>query len=332
MNTLSQFTGFLTASISKNNPLQTILELTLTDFSPNANSQGIPKTEAENIIKTALNMPIKIRYEDSVKGHDFAYPIGTISEVWLEEDTIKARSIIWREEFKQEDEYLRKETAEGRLVGTSWEVYYKDSSNDGTTQWLNGCVFAATCIVENPAYGKRTLITSVAEQKEQSSMDEETQLQINQLYADMDALINFVYETYCALICQVEETAEQKNAQNALARLTELVGMMNTMEASIKEKDQTIESKEKEIATIQEKIAKDTLFNVRASELAQYTSVSPDQYEAITGMSDDTYQFMINGLKTAAVNSAATIRVPLSIGSGEKLSIAELAKNIRESK
>ena len=48
-----EFQGFITAAISKNNPLQTILELTLTDFQPNYNKQGIPYTEAQNIINSA---------------------------------------------------------------------------------------------------------------------------------------------------------------------------------------------------------------------------------------------------------------------------------------
>lgn len=330
-NTTSQFTGFLTASISKNNPLQTILELTLTDFSPNANNQGIPKTEAENVIRSALNMPIKMYFDGTLKGHTSAYPIGTISEVWLEDETIKARSIIWREEFQKEDEYLRKETAEGRQVGTSWEVYYKDSIQDDSIQWLNGCVFAATCIVSNPAYGDRTLITSVAEETEKAQMDEETENKINSLYAEMDALINFIYEAYCKLICQVEESAEQKNAQNALTRLSEMLGMMDTMEASIKEKDSTIAARDKELSEINEKIVKDHVFSERAKEVSQFIPVDTSQYTMLTSLDENAFQFMVNGLRQSAANTHTT-KIPLSIGTPDKLTMAELAKNIRENK
>lgn len=49
------------------NPFQTELEFVSTDFEPNKNKQAIPKSEAENIINSARNMPNKVNLRKTKK-------------------------------------------------------------------------------------------------------------------------------------------------------------------------------------------------------------------------------------------------------------------------
>lgn len=330
----AQFKGFITASINKNNPLQTILELTLTPFTPNANGQGIPKTEAENIIKSAKDMPIKMFYRNGKhNGHDAAYPIGTISEVWLDDDVIKARSIVWKDEYKNEDTFLRKETAEGRQVGTSWEVYYKDSYSEDNTEWLQGCVFAATCIVDNPAYGDKTLVSSVAEMDETQdkaiaddmAIEDEEISPMEQLSTDVNTLIDYIYTMYQKTYEDMREAELAKSASDALARLQKMMGMFQEVEASLQGDK---ESLTKELSEIKAKIIKDRLYASRIEQLAPYTTLDSDSYDLITGLTDDAFNFMVSGFKASA-STQRNVRIPLSIGS-DKLTVAELAKEIKE--
>jgi hypothetical protein len=333
----AQFKGFITASTSKNNPLQTILELTLTPFTPNANGQGIPRSEAENIIKTAKDMPIKMYYRNGKhNGHDAAYPIGTISEVWLDDDdVIKARSIVWKEEYQQEDTFLRKETAEGRQIGTSWEVFYKDSVTEDNIEWLHGCVFAATCIVSNPAYGDKTLITSVAEMEETQNLavsdemgmeeEDETPSPMQQLSMDVNTLIDYIYTMYQKTYDDMREAELAKSATDALARLQKMMGMFQDTKASLQSEN---ESLTKEISEIKARQIKDRLYASRVEQLAPYTQIDQESYDLITSLTDDAFNFMVTGFKTSA-SLTPKIKIPLSMGS-DKLSVAELAKELKE--
>ena len=65
-------------------PFQTQIEFIFTDFLPNKNNQGIPIEEAQNIINTAIGMPIKISRAQE-KGHAGAIPVGPIQRYgWVQ--------------------------------------------------------------------------------------------------------------------------------------------------------------------------------------------------------------------------------------------------------
>lgn len=161
--------GFLRAVADHTHPLQTKLSLILTDFEPNGNKQAVPLSEKANLIKSALYMPLKINFDGTAySGHTGAFPIGPITSVFEGEDNGRAvlfgEAIIWNEVYDDISEHLKLAFSEG--VGTSWEIYYEDGDVDANgVQWLNGCVFAGTCIVDTPAYGpNRTRVLAVAEQ------------------------------------------------------------------------------------------------------------------------------------------------------------------------
>jgi hypothetical protein len=175
--------GFMRmAESNMTNPLLKEVELVLTDFEANANKEGIPQKEAANIIRTALHTPIKIAVsETGYAGHKGAIPVGPIIEVY--EDThegkpvVKAKAVIWSDEFKEVYSLLKSQAGEREYIGTSWEVYYESADAVDGISWLNNVTFAGTCIVDVPAYGERTKLLKVAEKE----MVEELQTKIKEL-------------------------------------------------------------------------------------------------------------------------------------------------------
>jgi hypothetical protein len=149
-------------------PLQTRVSLILTDFNPNQNKQGVPATEKMNIMRSALNQPIKINFDGAMfHGHSGAIPLGPITKVYedVENDVpvIRGEAVIWTEYYKDIAEHLKGMFDEG--LGTSWEIFYSESAVDESgVEWLHDCIFAGTCIVDTPAYGpNRTRILAIAE-------------------------------------------------------------------------------------------------------------------------------------------------------------------------
>ena len=116
-----------------------------------------------------------------------------------------------------------------------------------------------------------------------------------------------------------------KNANEALAFLTEMMGMFQTTEATLKSENEVLT---KEISEIRARQIKDRLYASRVEQLAPYTQLDQESYDLITSLTDDAFQFMVTGFKTSA-SMTPKIRIPLSMGS-DKLSVAELAKEIKE--
>lgn len=171
MSNVAKLKGYIKTSSQlavANNPLQSRVEIILTDFEPNLNKQGVPLSERDNIMRSALNMPLKINFDgEDFYGHSGAIPLGPIIKVW--DDThngrsvIKGEAIIWTEHYKDVAEHIKALFDTG--VGTSWEIYYADSELDSEgVEWLHDTVFAGTCVVDTPAYGpERTRILAIAE-------------------------------------------------------------------------------------------------------------------------------------------------------------------------
>lgn len=175
--------GFMRmAESNMTNPLLKEVELVLTDFEANANNEGISQKESANIIRTALHTPIKIAMsETGYAGHKGAIPVGPIISVYEDmhdgKPVIKAKAVIWSDEFKEVYSLLKSQAGEREYIGTSWEVYYESAEAVDGVSWLNNVTFAGTCIVDVPAYGERTKLLKVAEKE----MVEELQTKIKEL-------------------------------------------------------------------------------------------------------------------------------------------------------
>lgn len=337
--------GYLKASAGKNNPLQTELELVLTDFKPNRNFQQVPYSEAENIAESARFMPIKIYFRDGKEeGHDRATPIGVISEVWVTEEDIRAKSIIWNDEFPQIDQYIKERTEAGEHLRTSWELYYGGSEKVGDVSILSDITFAGTVIVSNPAYGNRTKIYSVAE-----SMDE-----LEQLQKDLNTVYEFLNEICCEVLPEMAEQAMIDNIPAALDRLKSLVSVYKQREsdmmseAEVKKSElaeigsKLAEINEKYTALVSEKeqaeaeLVRTKTLTERRNALASvgltYTDEEfADESEMLFGMTADQFARYVKNFTRVAKASAGTIPVP-DTQPAPAFSIKDLAKAITEGK
>lgn len=167
MEKKAQIHGWIRAIADSTHPLQTRLSLILTDFAPNKNNQGIPESEQDNIIRTAINTPLKINFDgEEYYSHASAIPIGPITHaypgIYQDRHVIFAEAIIWNDIYPEISSFLKKVFDEG--IHTSWEIYYTDSTVIEGVQWLKNTVFAGTCVVERPAYADRTPILAIAQE------------------------------------------------------------------------------------------------------------------------------------------------------------------------
>lgn len=252
--------GYIRAVADQAHPLQTKLSLILTDFMPNGNKQGIPETEKQNIINSALHQPLKINFDGKgYSGHTGAIPIGPIISVYEDSDNgraiIAGDAVIWNEVYDDIADHLKVAFSEG--IGTSWEIFFDSSDTDSDgNEWLHGCVFAGTCVVQVPAYGpNRTRVLAIAEKLQER---EDTLLELNEkmavdktaqaddltatrnelsevsdllfkLWEGVDVLFNKTFE----IEAETVETDIGKIAESFAEKLSKLADRINDMSAKV---------------------------------------------------------------------------------------------------
>ena len=340
----TEFDGLIRARASEDNPLQTIIELVLTDFLPNKNNEQVPRSEAENIIKTAKNMPLKIQYRDGKEnGHAGSYPIGTLTEVWLDEieNNIKAIAVVWNEEYPKIVQYL-KERFQDYYIGTSWELYYSKSQQDGDIRVLEQCVFAATVIVDNPAYGARTRIRSIAEEMNELEM----------LRNSLLALLQLIDENYADVVESEYERLTIETAEQGIPRLAAFIEAMkkqkglaeqtaqeqvNNLQTQIVELQGVIEGyklkEEQEIARAEKAKTLAERREVLKGVGIEYSDKEFLDAESFLSMLDNNaFERYVEGIKTALHRkSVSQVReIPEPITEPKRLSVKELAQELKK--
>jgi len=362
----AKMTGFIQA-IASSHPLQTRLSLILTDFEPNTNKQGIPKSEAENIIRSALYMPVKINFDgDDYHGHTGAYPIGPIvmAETATDNgrDVIMGEAVIWNREYEDVAEHLKIAFAEG--IGTSWEIFYDESKtkkDDNGIQWLEGCVFAGTCVVNTPAYGpERTRLLAIAEtlhNRVESKMPVLNDKKSSQADSDVDALranIGSVLDTlsnmYSGLYEMLDDTYEieqELNVTDLPAMATQLTKLLSSIQDSftaLSARVTTGDAAEAELNQLKTKIAeaeelnrKLALENDRKGKLTEFgIELSEEKKEFYLSMSEDMFSMYLQDLSVVKGSKQASAGVktniipePVHTTNVNAITIPELAALIR---
>lgn len=156
------------AEIIETNPFQTIATFVFADDKPNQNKQGLPFSEFERVAKSAIGMPVKMRFTGYGTGnHEGSIPIGVIQD--MEIKTISddyhqliAKAALWNDEYPEEVAWLKKAYAEGRAPGVSYEINYKDFTFIDNVQWIKESYTGAATFVQTPAYGTRTALIALA--------------------------------------------------------------------------------------------------------------------------------------------------------------------------
>jgi len=135
----------------------------LTDSKPNGNYQRIPESEFSSLITSGVNMPFKMAAGRVNEGHEDALPLGVITNLVQEDDTVVALAAMWGEERPADISLLKEMMADdGAMV--SWELFYSASSfNDETgVETLYGTTLKAATIVGRPAYEGRTPVIALS--------------------------------------------------------------------------------------------------------------------------------------------------------------------------
>lgn len=349
--------GFIRAIADQKHPLQTRLSLIITDFEPNRNKQGIPKAEAENILRTALNTPLKINFDGvDFYGHQGAIPVGPIISAYADidngRDVIAGEAIIWNDVYGEVAEHLKVAFAEG--VGTSWEIYFEDSENDDNgIQWLKNCVFAGTCVVDTPAYGpNRTRLLAIAEElnnraeqntekinmaqtvatdtsAKEASVDTtavaDTTSDVTSLRTDLSAVMDTLSNMYSGLWQMMDETdmLEQELATTDMPsmadQLTKLVASIQKRFDALKEKAAKAETAEAELTTLKDSIAQAELEKAKAEKQETRKNALAEVGIELTPEKVEFYLAMTDELFTQYVEDLKAV-------AGNKKVVAEVRK------
>lgn len=156
------------AEIIETNPFQTFATFIFADDKPNQNKQGLPFSEFERIAKSAIGMPVKMKFTGfGVSNHNGSIPIGVIQD--MEIKTISddyhqliAKAALWNEEYPEEVAWLKAAYDKGEAPGISYEINYKDFTFKDNVQWIKDSYTGAATFVETPAYGTRTALIALA--------------------------------------------------------------------------------------------------------------------------------------------------------------------------
>jgi len=368
--------GFIRAVADQTHPLQTRLSLILTDFEPNRNKQAIPRAEADALIRTAVNSPLKINFDGvEIYGHKGAKPIGTIISPLMGMDNgrevIFAEAIVWNDINPEVDEHIKVAFAEG--IGTSWEIYYdteKAVIDDNGIEWLSGCVFAGTCIVDTPAYGpNRTRLLAIAEElyKREELMENELMSKVEEttndkkvvetpavaadtLTSDISDAMNMFSKLYEGLWGMLEE-ADQLERELATTDITTVAEQFTKALSSIqkrfdalKEKAAKAELTEAELTELKDGIAKAEADKAEAEKIETRKTALAElgvEFDAkktfYLVMTDDMFTQYVEDLKVVKGNKVvAEVKKPIipepTNGGTLTISTQELAALIRGDK
>lgn len=240
------------AEADQPHPLQKKIRFVFTDFLPNGNKQGVPETEAENVITSSLYMPVKINFDGQAsKGHNGAEPIGPIIMMQKEQSQIIGSAVVWVENNQDIVDYLLSASAETDGVQFSWELFYHDSElDDNGTEWLHGIVSAGICIVDDPAYKGRTPLLAIAEQQAEKQKAEGNQM--DELQAQVQALTERLYTMMEALYAALDEAKPQIDTTNVEDDFNKLLDKLRGMASQFSETKSQAETLQQEVVALRE--------------------------------------------------------------------------------
>jgi len=278
------------ASISLNKNL-TWIKLVLADDVYNENRQRIPREEFVNVIKTGIFMPIKMAEGSIAEGHEDARPLGTMSHIKTNGNTIEALAAVWQKERPEDVEYLKGRYANNEPIDFSWELTYKDSIVDDDGETLTGVSMNAATIVGRPAYAGRTPAIAIASAEEGEQMDT---IPLEQHTQEIENLKKEYEDKLLALQASIDEQ------KAALAELDELKQFKADADA--------IAEKETKLKTIKQKF---TEANVNVPE--DYIDA---RAETLLTMSEDQLNFFIQEL-VSSLTKAEEGQASISLTSKE---------------
>jgi hypothetical protein len=294
-----------------NNPTFRWCRFVLTDDLPNLNKNRIPESEFDNLIRTGIYAPIKMAATEIKDGHEKSIPLGTITSLKREGNTVKGLAALWSLERSEDVELVKKAYDSGKPLNLSWEILYKsvEDEPDGVTA-LKDTVLRATTLVGLPAYAGRTPILQVAsvegtvEDKNPIEENMEGDLELEELKQEHETLLAKYAEletNFTALSTEKEELLQYKKDiedKEALVAKFEAIKQKFVEAGLTREEEYFVENKERLLA-----------------------------------LAEDALDFMLQDLVAfgARNEEVASTKLPvIPEKSKDKLTPAELAKKLRE--
>ncbi len=265
------------ASISLN-PNVAWMKILLTDDKHNANKQRIPREEFANVLRTGLFMPLKMAYGEISEGHADTFPLGVMTHLKTEGNSIQALAALWDRERHEDVEFLRSRYSEGKGIDISWELTYTDEDVEEDGVALRNVSMNAATIVGIPAYQGRTNTLALSATNKGDLMATIELTEHERLMSEQKQ--------------KFEEDLEkvQTNLTAVQAELNELKPKYDVL-AAFKQTIEEAEAKKTKLSSIKEKFEKanlkitDEYFNERA--------------ETFAGMNDEQLEFFIQELVAA---------------------------------
>jgi len=275
------------------NPTLRWLKFILTDDQPNENKQRIPQEEFDNLIKSGINMPIKMAAGDIADGHDGSFAIGVITHLKQVANKIEGLAALWSKERPDDVNLILNEFDSGTPPQISWEVPFTDEVKDENgISTLKGIILRAATLVRRPAFAGRTPILAIAA----------TEIKPIEAEANIEEDINMTDDKLKVLEDQLAEATD---------KITELEGQL-------KEKTDGFAAVETELTDLREfkaSIDKDTeeaekLASVR-TKFAEAEIKKSDEYfvenkERFLALDEAGLEFMVQEMSAFAKTSVAT--------------------------
>jgi len=313
-------------------PLLTSAKFVFADDQGNNNHQGIQESEFNNIIRSSIGTPVKMKFLGMAAGHEGSIPIGHIRTMTkiTEGDTNKlvADATLYADEFPDEIQYLKDAYAAGDAPGISYELLYSESEESGGIEWLKKVITKAATFVRHPAYGSRTALMALATDK--NIDDQQFVTAVSQLASDWSQASK-IEETQGGNNMTEEEIKELQaalaEAESAVNRLKEELA---AKDAVIAEKDTALAETNLKVTELTDKIATAEKEAVKAARIARVTEAGfklgaddeaiAKKQDFLVGLSEEAFETYITDLveakkttQTASASDRSTVKTFLPV-------------------
>lgn len=245
MNTIKITFEQAIASLNDANPFQTMATFVFADDRPNGNNQVLPFTEFEQVARTAIGMPVKMRFTGfGVTEHKGSVPIGVIQSMEIKTISddyhqLVATAALWNGEYPEEVAWLKARHLEGTAPGISYEINHEAQEVVGNVKYIKGAYTGAAAFVKTPAYGTRTSLLALASLEKDELKDGIIAL-AKQLTDDTKGGNRMDEKELEAL--KAENITLKSEASSKQATIEELTSKLGEYETIVKTKDEEIGS------------------------------------------------------------------------------------------
>lgn len=333
--------------VHSSNPLQKTIKFVFADDQPDGNNRVLDHSEFANVMRTAIGMPIKMKFDGAGVGeHEGAIPVGAITG--MHEDEVEgvhrliAEASLWADEYPEEIEWLVKAYADKRAPGFSYELVYEDSEHVSGLERIKNVITGAAAMVRVPAFGNRTPLLALAELTVKNP-------------ERADEIINLITEAFDTKAkggnSMDEKELEQLQAKAALVEsLQAQVAEAASKDSVIEDLNKQLAKKDEDLTAANDTIAsmqRDNLLNARVQKYVEagftleaeaekadarknlFASLSDDQFEAyiadLVAIKPKESQLAVASLKRATPQ----VEVPKLEGTGAGTDLSTLRAEMR---